>query len=158
MKCSSGLVYLRSPASSYTFLQCQTDVWCPYVGPGRVSSTVTYAHMWGSAGAHLRSPVIWIDEVSVFMLECQCQGGTHGTFKSCTGTLPHGLPQPTILPLRVSKTFMCLDVHALAHLHTYVIIMARTHMSLHDLRISSDIQMFVLHCAAFVHQTLPLYN
>lgn len=114
-KCSSGLVYLRSPASSHTRFQCQTDAWCAYMSPLRVSSTVTRTPVWGSAGAHLRSFVIWIDEVSVFMLECQCQGGTHGTYNSCTGTLPHGLPQPTIHPLRVSKTFMCLDVRALAH-------------------------------------------
>lgn len=151
MKCSSDLVYFRSPASPHTFFQCQTDAWWPDVGPGRVSSAVT---LWASAG----SSVIWIDEVSVFMLECQSQESTHGTFNSCTGTLPHGLLHPTIHPLQVSKTFMCLDVHVLAHLLTYVIIMVRTHMSPHDWRISSDIQMFEVRGAALVHQTLLLYN
>lgn len=92
------------------------------------------------SGAHLRSSVIWIDEVSVFMLKCQCQGGTHGTFNLCIGALPHALSQPTIHPLQVSKAFMSLDVRLLAHLHTYIIIMARTHMSLRDRQISSDIQ------------------
>lgn len=109
-----------------------------------------FARLWlmhTCSGAHLRSPAIWIDEVSVFMLKCQCQGGTHGTFNSCIGTLPHELSQPTIHPLRVSKAFMSLDVRVLAHLHTYVIIMERTHI--HDQRMSADIHM--LSC----YQTSP---
>lgn len=47
----------------------------------------------------------------------------------------HNPPTPSV------KGIYVLDVRVLAHLHAYVIIMARTHMSPHDQRMSADIHM-----------------